>query len=157
MFVPVVIHKDPESDYGVTVPDLPGCFSAGDNLADALMQAREAIELHLEDMLADGDVVPVMSDLGCLQEDADQDGGVWHLVEIDPTKISGKARRVNVTIAENLLTVIDGYAATANMSRSGFLAEAAMQFISREQVQGNTIHPDVINRENERARRRRRA
>jgi predicted RNase H-like HicB family nuclease len=155
VFVPVVIHKDPESDYGVTVPDLPGCFSAGDNLADALAQAREAIELHLEDMLADGDVVPAMSELGCLQEDADQDGGVWHLVEIDPTKISGRARRVNVTIPENLLTVIDGYVATANISRSGFLAEAAMQFISREQVQGNAIHPDVINRENKRARRRR--
>ncbi|MCP4151812.1 MAG: hypothetical protein GY757_28975, partial [bacterium] len=27
MNYPVVIHKDKESDYGVTVPDLPGCFS----------------------------------------------------------------------------------------------------------------------------------
>ncbi|MDW8232800.1 MAG: type II toxin-antitoxin system HicB family antitoxin, partial [Roseiflexaceae bacterium] len=30
MRYPVVVHKDPESDYGVTVPDLPGCFSAGE-------------------------------------------------------------------------------------------------------------------------------
>lgn len=30
----VVIHKDKDSDYGVTVPDLPGCFSAGDSYKD---------------------------------------------------------------------------------------------------------------------------
>ncbi|MBN0609850.1 type II toxin-antitoxin system HicB family antitoxin, partial [Pseudomonas aeruginosa] len=29
MKFPVVLHKDPDSDYGVTVPDVPGCFSAG--------------------------------------------------------------------------------------------------------------------------------
>ncbi len=44
----VVIHKDPDSDYGVTVPDLPRCFSAGDTMDDALAQAVEAIECHLE-------------------------------------------------------------------------------------------------------------
>ena len=157
MYVPVIIHKDHDSDYGVTVPDLPGCFSAGDSLADALTQVREAIELHLEDMLADGDAVPTMSDLEGLQEQGEHDGGVWHLVEIDPTKISGKAKRVNVTFAENLLVVIDRYAANARLTRSAFLSEAAMQYISREQIQPNAVHPDVINQENDRARQRRRA
>lgn len=33
MRYPVVVHKDPESDYGVTVPDLPGCFSADRSIA----------------------------------------------------------------------------------------------------------------------------
>ncbi|MCF6270740.1 MAG: type II toxin-antitoxin system HicB family antitoxin [Melioribacteraceae bacterium] len=32
MKFPIIIHKDPESDYGVTVPDLPGCYSAGSTL-----------------------------------------------------------------------------------------------------------------------------
>jgi predicted RNase H-like HicB family nuclease len=36
MRYPVVIHKDLDSDYGVTVPDLPGCFSAGTTLDEAL-------------------------------------------------------------------------------------------------------------------------
>lgn len=156
MYVPVIIHKDHDSDYGVTVPDLPGCFSAGDSLADALTQVREAIELHLEDMLADGDAVPTMSDLEALQELEEYDGGIWHLVDIDPTKISGKAKRVNVTFAENLLVVIDRYAATAKLTRSGFLSEAAMQYISREQIQLDAVHPDVMNQENVQARRRRR-
>ncbi len=38
MRYPVLVHKDPESDYGVTVPDLPGCFSAGETLNEAREQ-----------------------------------------------------------------------------------------------------------------------
>jgi predicted RNase H-like HicB family nuclease len=45
----VVIHKDNNSDYGVTVPDLPGCFSAGSTVEEALENTKEAIALHLED------------------------------------------------------------------------------------------------------------
>jgi len=36
MHYPIVVHKDSESDYSVTVPDLPGCFSAGETLDEAL-------------------------------------------------------------------------------------------------------------------------
>ena len=48
MNFPVVIHKAKDSDYGVTVPDLPGCFSAGRTVDEAFEMAKEAIELHLE-------------------------------------------------------------------------------------------------------------
>lgn len=58
MRYPVVLHKDPDSDYGVTVPDLPGCFSAGVTPDDALTQAREAIECHLEGLLSSGEALP---------------------------------------------------------------------------------------------------
>jgi len=44
MRYPVVIHKDPESDYGVTGPDLAGCFTAGSTMDEALSEAVEAIE-----------------------------------------------------------------------------------------------------------------
>ena len=52
MLFPIAIHKDKDSDFGVTVPDLPGCTSAGATLADAVSQAAEAITGHLE-LLAD--------------------------------------------------------------------------------------------------------
>lgn len=58
MRYPLVIHKDPESDYGVTVPDLPGCFSAGTTLDEALENTREAIECHLEGLMLDGEPLP---------------------------------------------------------------------------------------------------
>ena len=43
---PVVIHKDPDSNYYVIVPDLPGCITAGNTLDDAQNQALEAIQCH---------------------------------------------------------------------------------------------------------------
>lgn len=42
MRYPIVIHKDPDSDYGVTVPDLPGCFSGGDTMDEAIEMAHES-------------------------------------------------------------------------------------------------------------------
>ena len=58
MRFPIVIHKDRNSGYGVIVPDLPGCFSAGDTLDDAIDSAHEAIACHLEGLLMDGERFP---------------------------------------------------------------------------------------------------
>ena len=49
MFYPIAISLgDEQHAWGVEVPDIPGCFSAGDDLDDAMAMAREAIEGHLE-------------------------------------------------------------------------------------------------------------
>ncbi len=56
MIYPIVIHKDPETAYGVTVPDLPGCFSAGETMEYALKNAVEAIECHVEDILSEDNI-----------------------------------------------------------------------------------------------------
>jgi predicted RNase H-like HicB family nuclease len=58
----VAIHKDPDSSYGVSVPDLPGCVTAGDTIEEALLMAKDAIELHLVGMLDDGLELPDPSD-----------------------------------------------------------------------------------------------
>lgn len=85
MRFPVMLHKDPESDYGVTVPDLPGCFSAGATLEEALDAAREAIEAHVEGMLADGEPIPGKAPMEEHQNDTAYAGGAWALVEIGIT------------------------------------------------------------------------
>ena len=54
----MVIHKEKGSDYGVSVPDLPGRFSAGRTMQEALEAAREAVAAHIEGMLLDADRVP---------------------------------------------------------------------------------------------------
>jgi predicted RNase H-like HicB family nuclease len=59
MRFPVVLHSDDGVRYGVTVPDLPGCFSAGDTFDDALASVVEAIDLHLEGVTEDGGDIPV--------------------------------------------------------------------------------------------------
>ena len=60
----VVLHTDADrSDYGVTVPDLPGCVSAGDTREQALANAGEAVLGHLEVMAEDGKPVPEPSSM----------------------------------------------------------------------------------------------
>lgn len=49
----LVIHKQKDSCFGVTVTDLPGCFSAGDTLEEALRNTEEAIQSHLEVLAED--------------------------------------------------------------------------------------------------------
>lgn len=129
----VVIHKDPESDYGVTVPDLPGCFSAGATLDEALQEAVEAIETHLEGMLLDGEPIPSPKAIEDHRSNPDYADGIWALVTVDITKLSGKTRRVNVTLPERVLNVMDKYAADHGGTRSGLIAEAAIEYIASKQ------------------------
>jgi len=132
-YYPVVIHQEKDSDYGVIVPDLPGCFSAGVSVEDALKQVREAIECHLEGLLLDGEPLPMpTSDYARLAQDQEYQGGIWYLVEIDLNKLDTKTRRINITIPERLLTRVDRYVKEHRFdSRSGFLARAAEVFINQ--------------------------
>ncbi len=133
MRYPVVLHKDPESDYGVTVPDLPGCFSAAPTVDEALQEAAEAIECHLEGLLMDGQLIPPPQTVEAHQGNPDYAGGIWALVTVDVTRISGKTKRVNITLPERVLNVMDKYASEHGETRSGLISEAAIEYItSRE-------------------------
>jgi len=133
MKYPVVIHKDADSDYGVIVPDLPGCFSAGKTFDEALDMAREAVGLHLEGLLAEGMPVPAPSPIEALIGNPEYAGGVWALVDVDLSKISGKTRRVNITLPERVLALIDEAARRSGESRSAYLARVAMEAASRNE------------------------
>ena len=110
MRYPVVLHKDPNSDYGVTVPDLPGCFSAGETIDEALTEVVEAIECHIEGLLIDGEPVPSPTSIETHRDDPDYADGVWALVTVDISKLSGKTTQVDVTVPEQLLALVDQYA-----------------------------------------------
>ena len=53
-----LVHKDADSDYGVSFPDLPGCVTAGKTLEEAREMAAEALALHLDGLIEDGAAVP---------------------------------------------------------------------------------------------------
>ena len=131
MNYPVVLHKDKNSDYGVTVPDLPGCFSAGRTLDEALAMAKEAIELHLEGLILEGQPITRPGSIGQHQQNAKYRGGVFAIVTVDPTRLRIRAKRINITIPERVLDTIDRYAAAHGQTRSGFLVEAAADYMGR--------------------------
>jgi predicted RNase H-like HicB family nuclease len=131
MRYPVIIHKDPGSDYGVTVPDLPGCFSAGETLEEALENAQEAVLTHTEGMMKDSDPIPSPTSLERLRELVTDTDVIWAVVSVDLAKLSERAKRVNITIPEKLLGKIDSFAEKEGESRSELLVSAAMEYISR--------------------------
>lgn len=132
MKFPVVLHKDADSDYGVTVPDVPGCFSAGATVSEALENAQEALALHFEGLVADGDALPQAQEVDVHMGSPDYAGGVWAVVDFDVTPYLGKAVRFNATLPENLLHRIDDVVKKDHRyaSRSGFLATAALRELS---------------------------
>jgi len=134
MRYPVVIHKDKSSDYGVTVPDLPGCFSAGEALEDAMIQVVEAIECHLEGLLFDGEAIPEAQPIEMHRMNRDFAGGTWALVSVDLSKLASKAKRINITLPERVLALVDEQAKREGESRSGLLARAALDYIGRNKV-----------------------
>ncbi|TAL63311.1 MAG: type II toxin-antitoxin system HicB family antitoxin [Legionella sp.] len=130
MRYPVVIHKDVDTDFGVMVPDIPGCYSAGSTYDDALNSVREAIECHLEGLLIDNESIPVGTSIDHWIADTSYSGGVWAFVDIDLSSISGKAKRVNITMPERVLSLIDLYSKSHTIkNRSSFLTDAALSYM----------------------------
>ena len=111
--------------WGVAVPDLPGCFSAGDTMEEAMENARQAIDQHVEIMIEDGAPIPATRPLAELQADTAYAGWVWAVVDVPVEKYLGPAEKINITVPRLVLARIDAYAKSHGMSRSGFLVEAA--------------------------------
>ena len=65
----IIVHKEPESAYGMTFPDAPGCFSAADEIGDLFAMATEAIEGWTEAMLEEGLPLPPTRDLADIKAD----------------------------------------------------------------------------------------
>ncbi|WP_175652895.1 type II toxin-antitoxin system HicB family antitoxin [Pseudomonas sp. Marseille-P9899] len=132
MKFPIIIHKDPDSDYGVTVPDVLGCFSAGETVEEALDNVQEALALHFEALVADGEPLPQGHPIDAHLNNPDYAGGVWAVVDFDVTPYLGKSVRFNATLPEHLLQRIDDYVKNhpEQKSRSGFLASAALRVLS---------------------------
>ena len=55
--LPIVIEADSDG-YFVSCPALQGCYSQGDSYEEAVENIRDAIRLHVEDRLANGEEVP---------------------------------------------------------------------------------------------------
>lgn len=132
MNYPVVIHKDKSSDYGVSVPDLPGCVSAGATIDEALAMVREAIELHLEGLIEDGGMIPLPTPIEKLRANPDFVDGTWAIVNVDESSLRVKIARIGVTMPERVLDAIDRHAKATGETRSGLLARAAVQYIGRD-------------------------
>ncbi|WP_425647944.1 type II toxin-antitoxin system HicB family antitoxin [Agrobacterium leguminum] len=123
-----LIHKDADSDYGVSFPDFPGVVTAGTDLDDARRMAEEALALHVEGMIEDGEAIPEPSSLDTVMAAPENRDGVAILVALRTE--SKKSVRLNITLPEDVLKEIDAFAESRGLTRSGFLARAAKHEMS---------------------------
>ena len=131
-----IVHKDPQSDFGVSFPDFPGCITAGRNIDDAKDMAKEALTLHLQGMIEDGEQLPAPSKLEEIMADPDiVDAAVYLVVEVPDIK--PRTVRVNITVPEMTLKQIDAEAKKRGMSRSSFLVHAAQNAIQPSQSEAS--------------------
>ncbi|HEV2678298.1 MAG TPA: type II toxin-antitoxin system HicB family antitoxin [Aliidongia sp.] len=75
-----MIHKTPDSDFGVSFPDFPGCITAGASLDEARRMAEEALRGHIRSMVEDGDTIPAPSTFDQVMAGAENRQGVVMLV-----------------------------------------------------------------------------
>ena len=128
---PALIHKEEHSDFGVSFPDFLGCITAGETLEEAYQMAEEALQLHIEGMLAEKLEVPPPSTLDAAHYLGQENGAL--VVTMVRARIPTRAKRINITIDEGLLEEIDEAATGLSMNRSAFLAEGARQLMGTQQ------------------------
>jgi predicted RNase H-like HicB family nuclease len=126
---PIAIKIDPkDGSCGVVVPDLPGCFSAGKSIDDAIAKSHEAILLHLEGMLEDGTPVPKPKPIALRQRGRAFRGWVWAVIAVDLADVS-QVQRVNISLPASMLRAIDRHAEDTGDTRSGLLLKAAAKIL----------------------------
>lgn len=123
-----IIHKDSDSDYGVSFPDFPGCITAGKTIDEAKDMAQEALTGHIGVMEEFGDKVPEPSNLESVMTLCKDEEYVAFFIVSLPEKRSKKVR-VNIMVPEEDLNQIDSFVKQHGMTRSAFLVKAAQDSI----------------------------
>lgn len=117
------LHKNRDSDFGVSFPDFPGCVTAVKTLEEARRMAAEALSLHIAGMIEDGEKIPSPSTIDDVADDPAIKGAVAFLV---PVRLE-RTVRVNVTARESQLDKIDLLARSAGLTRSAYMVQAAIK------------------------------
>lgn len=120
--------------YGLIVPDAPGCVAMGRTIEEATGNGVEALADWVGDRIASGRKPPRPSTAEQLRRDADiasdlETGSV--LVFLPLVLDTGRSTRANISLDAGLLTAIDEAARRQNVTRSAFIAAAARDKIKQ--------------------------
>ena len=129
MHYPVAIEPgSAKAAWGVAVPDLPGCFSAGDTLKEALLNTEEAIIGWIEATVDEGQDIPAPSAIEELRAaHKELHGWIWAVEKVDPSVLDDTLERVNTSLPRRVLHRLDARARSAGETRSGFIARMAVE------------------------------
>jgi predicted RNase H-like HicB family nuclease len=124
----MLIHEE-NGRYGASFPDFPGCTTAAADLDTLFAKAPEALGFHVAGVVEGGERLPALRSLAQLRDDPAfrEDARDAELVGFVPVELPGRAVRINISLEERLLSLIDQVAGAAGETRSGFLAKAAQK------------------------------
>jgi predicted RNase H-like HicB family nuclease len=124
-----LVHKETGSAFGVQFPDVPGCFSASDDMDHVMSNATEALSLWAEDMTppAPRSLEEIVSETDIA---ADLAGGAF-LISVPLTENDTRVVSANISMERGMLKAIDTAAKRRKLTRSAFLAQAARNEINR--------------------------
>ena len=131
----VVVVDGKPGAYGMYVPDMPGCTSMGETIADLLSNAQEALQLWAEDAVNGKESLPKPRSIEAIRKDPGvahdlAEGGVLAVVPL--VMETGRPVKANLSLDAGLLAAIDEAAAAHGLTRSAFLASAAREKIAAE-------------------------
>ena len=113
--------------YGIVAPDLPGCFSAGDTLDEAMVNAEEAAAAWIDAALDANEAIPAPSPLDILREDPRFAGWSFGVVNVGEDILDNEPARVNVSLPRRVLARLDAQAKAAGKTRSGYIVEMTLR------------------------------
>jgi predicted RNase H-like HicB family nuclease len=122
----------PDDGWDVIFPDFPGCVAQGASVGEAMSAAVEALALHVEGMIAEGETLPEPSAVDAKEGWATEIAMQNPVTALLPTEVPGKSVRLNITMDTALVERLDAAAAREGTSRSGFLAQAVREKLLKE-------------------------
>ena len=124
-----LVHKEKASAFGVQFPDVPGCFSAADDIDHVVTNAAEALSLWAEDQVLPTPraVEKIVADKEVAAELA---AGAF-LVSVPFQENDTRVVSANISLERGVLKAIDAAAKRRKLTRSAFLAQAARNEINR--------------------------
>jgi predicted RNase H-like HicB family nuclease len=123
MRYPILIENGTDTAaFGVVVPDLPGCFSAGDTLDEAVEAAREAAAAWIDTALDQGMAIPPPSSLEDVRRLRGYKGWAVGVIDLEDSFFDDTIERINITLPRRILRRLDDMARSAGQSRSGLVA-----------------------------------
>lgn len=132
MRYPIAIEPGTKmSAFGIVVPDLPGCFSAGDSLDEAMTGAEEAVAAWVDATLDAGESIPAPTSLDALRQNPDYAGWTFGVVTIDPALLDDTTERINISLPRRILKRLDAMAHAAGETRSGYIAHMTLEELRR--------------------------
>jgi len=112
--------------YGVVVPDLPGCFSAGDTLDETVEAAKEAAAAWIDAAMDSGIQIPRPSPLDNLRQHQEYSGWIVGIIDLEDAMADDTIERVNITLPRRVLRRLDDLAKAKGQSRGAFISDLTL-------------------------------